>query len=196
MNDKTLAKLYYNTQWETQGLDTQLAFVDIGTHVVLLFAGSGSKIDWIQNFKFFKKPYKYMDITWYAHGGIVDVWQNIEHYVLDRIKDIDKPLIISGYSHGGGIAVLCYEDLWFNLPEKHKTASLKLFAPLRVLGYYNYKKIAHRFTNTTVYRNGWDIVPFLPPALLGYTQPAKITHIGNTKRLFEDHKLMHYIDSL
>ena len=37
--------------------------------VIVSFQGSGSKIDWRQNFTFYKKPYKHMKHLFFVHAG-------------------------------------------------------------------------------------------------------------------------------
>lgn len=64
---------YFNRDipWCTGGEDTQYFIEKIGDEVVIAFLGSNSKIDWRNNFTFYKKPYKDMEVPFFCHSGFL-----------------------------------------------------------------------------------------------------------------------------
>ena len=173
-----LAKLFTNNLcWTTGGEDTQYCFIESRGENILLFAPSNSKVDWKNNFSFFRKPYKQMKIKFYVHGGFLKCWKLVEDEILDYIKDNNMTnLTIAGWSYGGAMSTLCTEDLWFNMPEL-ETRTITFGAP-KVLSVFGYKKVINRFKNITMYKNGSDIVTKVPFNWMGFKHVVKLTQIG------------------
>lgn len=161
--------------WKTAGLDTQYKVIaDEGT-VILAFAPSSSSQDWKDNFNFPVRPYRNMPVGWLAHGGIVRAWKAAkDQIVADVASRLEgKKLWITGYSHGGALAVLAHE--WFSY-NGHNPTTVTFGAP-RVL-WMPPKRILERFENLITIRNRGDVVTHLPPWMMGFKHVGASTRIG------------------
>lgn len=165
----------------TVGDDTQYRIIETRKEFIIGFYGSNSKNDWINNFNFFKRPYKDMPIPFHVHRGFLRAWKLIDDHFIELVKNVNKPITIVGHSYGGAIATLCMEDLWFNYPKKRDTLKLVTFGSPRVIGWYNYHKIKERWNNSSLYENRLDLVTHVPFAFMGFRHVKKITKIGRDK---------------
>ncbi|ADY13698.1 lipase family protein [Sphaerochaeta globosa] len=198
-----LAQLFKTIDcWSTIGTDTQYRVLEYSDEVVIIFCPSNSKADWKINFSFPKKPYKRMKTPFYVHGGFLKEWKKINDHFLKEAAAYNKPITVCGWSYGGAMATLCYEDIWFKYPQKRYIIRLVTFGSPRVIGAYNFKKIWVRWHGANLYVNGSDIVTEVPPVLFGFRHVAKTKHIGGKKFLigyFKPKKYHHidgYIESL
>jgi len=173
----------HSQQWQTIGDDTQYLIKETDDDYIIAFYGSNSDADWKNNFNFFKKPYKNMQVPFHVHRGFLKAWKLINDYFITAVKDINKPITIVGHSYGGAIATLCMEDIWFNYPEKRADLKLVTFGAPRVIGWYNYKKIKERWANSTMYSNTFDLVSHVPFFLMGFIHVKKRTVVGKQKSL-------------
>ena len=205
-NSISLYDLFDQTQWREKwqtignhvNYDTQI----INNTLIIFFQGSNEKIDWIRNFVFKKKPYKHMDVSWKAHSGFVRAWKECDDIIgmivgefvarcLD--KGASPNVLISGYSHGGALAMLCHEYIWFNWPILRNHLETYAFAAPRVMGHYKVpKEVQDRWKNFYLVRNGKDIVTHLPPRIFGFCHAGWYEiytnyHIG----IFKDHMQQH-----
>jgi hypothetical protein len=139
-----LAQLFNTiSNWDTIGTDTQYKILDFPDEVVIIFCPSNSKADWRINFSFPKKPYKRMATPFYVHGGFLKEWKGIHDHFLKFARTCNKPITITGWSYGGAMATLCYEDIWFNQVFKRCKMKLITFGSPRVIGAYNFKGISN-----------------------------------------------------
>lgn len=198
-----LAKLFNTiSNWDTIGTDTQYKVLDYPDEVIIIFCPSNSKADWKINFSFPKKPYKRMATPFYVHGGFLKEWKGIHDHFLKFARTCNKPITITGWSYGGAMATLCYEDIWFNQVFKRGLMRLITFGSPRVIGAYNFKRISNRWMGAKLYVNGSDIVTTVPPFFFGFRHVAKTKHIGDKKTLFgyfkpkKYHHIDGYIESL
>ena len=161
----------------------------------LLFEESRGKTDWRNNFRFLaipKKPYKGMDATWFAHRGFNRVWKVIEPKLVDMIADPTVTRIdIAGYSHGAGVALLCYEYCRYHRPEIPVTG-FGFGAPRVVWGPIP-PEVKARREGFVVVRQGGDLVTHLPPMLFGYRHVGTICEIKKVGAPFDPIK-DHYPD--
>ncbi len=169
-----------NVPYLKVGNSTNYAFIKENDKLSIFFEDSKSKEDWKSNLDFPIKAYKVDNgNVWYAHRGFLKVFKEIEpilpYYVLD--KSI-KSVIISGYSHGAAIAVLCHEYVWFNRPDLRNSLQGYGFGCPRVLWGNKTKEIIERWEKFTVIRNIDDIVTHLPPKILGYFHVGSLLEIG------------------
>lgn len=146
----------------------------------IFFQGSNGDTDWKNNFDFPAKPYRDMSNMWFAHRGFLKVWKEIEPVLKPFIMDEEiTHIIISGYSHGAALALLCHEYCKFN------RASIEIegygFGSPRVVWGVLQKNVKQRFEGFTVIRNGCDIVTYVPPLWLGYRQVGELLEIGQDK---------------
>ena len=162
--------------WKTVGRDTQYKVVVDESTVILAFAPSSSKQDWKDNFNFPVRPYRNMPVGWLAHGGIVRAWKAArDQIVADVASQLEgKRLWITGYSHGGALAVLAHE--WFEY--NALAPSSVIFGAPRVL-WLPPGRVRDRFATVTVVRNRGDVVTHLPPWLFGYRHVGLISNIGS-----------------
>lgn len=146
----------------------------------IFFESSNGKDDWRANINFPAKPYKRMGKTvWLAHSGFLDTFKEIEPFLADIITDKSiEEAIITGYSHGAALAMLCHEYVWYNRPELRLTLHGYGFGAPRVFWGIQTSELAARWENFTVIRNIDDIVTHLPPAALGYSHVGKLLEIG------------------
>lgn len=187
--------------WKTAGDDTQYIINSNNNgNVVVVFQGSNSDVDWKNNFKFWKKPYRGMEIKFRVHLGFLHCWKACRDQVMQEIKDLDpKTITIIGHSYGGAIATLCMEDCWFrfiheremNKDDSVASTSLRgkihciTFGSPRVLGLLHYKKVKERWEGTTLINNSSDIVCAVPPFFFLYRHVTEQTHIGHIRHWWD-----------
>ena len=205
-NSISLYDLFDQTQWREKwqtignhvNYDTQI----INNTLIIFFQGSNDKIDWVRNFAFKKKPYKHMDVSWKAHSGFVRAWKECDDIIgtivgefVERCLDkgASPNVLISGYSHGGALAMLCHEYIWFNWPILRNHLETYAFEAPRVMGHYKVpKEVQTRWKNFYLVRNGKDIVTHLPPRIFGFCHAGwyeiyTTYHVG----IFKDHMQQH-----
>ena len=175
------------TTLETDKYDTQffISKKEDG-EVVICFCPSNSKIDWKNNFHFWKKAYKDMEIPFRAHGGFLRCWKQVRDYIEIQIRELQPSCItVTGYSYGGALAVLCMEDMAYLYPLM-KVSCITFGAP-RVITWKNWKKIKDRWNleglrSTLELKNGSDVVTAVPLMMWGFHHVSQITHIGRSIR--------------
>lgn len=164
-----------NIPYETVGISANYATRTDKDTLYIFFEASNGKNDWKINLDFPAKPYKRMGTaTWFAHRGFLDTWKEIEPFLTDTVlaKNI-KNIVITGYSHGAAIAVLCHEYAWYNRPDLRENISGYGFGAPRVFWGLRTLELLRRWERFTVIRNIDDAVTHVPPAALGYS------HVGN-----------------
>ena len=136
--------------------------------------------DWKNNLDFPARAYQRMGKTvWFAHRGFLRVWKSVEERLSETfISTKASKIVITGYSHGGALAVLCHEYVWFNRPDLRQGLLGFGFGAPRVI-WRPSSEIAERWQRFTVVRNPDDAVTHLPPELLGYR------HVGNILNISE-----------
>ena len=161
------------------GNDGDYACERIGNTLYLYFQGSNGAMDWKNNLDFPIKPYKRMDRgIWLVHRGFLRVWKSVEPYISPLIDDESiKEITIAGYSHGGALAVLCHEYIWYHREDLRKHLHGYGFGCPKVLwGILGNER--HRWDNFTVVRNLNDLVTHLPPCFLGFRHVGEMMEIG------------------
>lgn len=159
----------------------------IGNILYIYLESSNGKEDWKNNFDFPAKPYKDMEgRTWFAHSGFLKVWKSIEPNLADSVFNMDIESIVTvGYSHGGGLAVLCHEYVWYNRPDLRDSIYGYGFGAPRVIWGIKNREHSKRWDRFTVVKNIDDIVTHAPPALFGYFHVGKILEIGERGKYSE-----------
>lgn len=177
--------------WITTGLDVQYYIEkDNEGNVVIAFQGSNSKLDWKQNFKFWKKPYKNMEVKFRVHSGFLEIWKSCRDEIMDRLEEM-KPTSVTvvGHSLGGAISILCTEDCDFRFRKTGKLSQDKLqcitFGAPRVIGFLHFKKIKDRWNGTRLFNNSSDIVPCVPPFFFLYRHVTEQIHIGKLRHWWD-----------
>lgn len=156
--------------------------------------------DWKNNLDF---PVKFKlrddDIHFRCHRGFLRVWKSIKNHIKNDIMDTGvKKIIISGYSHGAGIAVLCYEYVYHHRPDLRGNIEGYGFGCPRVLWGRNARKIAHRWQNFMLIRNIDDLITHLPPKFFGYFHVGKLFKIGEKGKYnkIDAHRPENYLEEL
>lgn len=175
-------KVNYGLPFITVEEDVSYYFLQDGSTLYIYLEPTNSKLDWIHNFMFKKRPYKDMQIPYRVHRGFLKCWKVIEDLVIERIADPSIQSIITvGYSHGGALAVLCHECCWFHRPDIRKQIYGISFEGPRVYGGFSVKKeLQDRWKNFVVFRNRNDIVTHVPPFIFGYTHVGKLVRIEHS----------------
>ncbi len=166
----------------------------------ILFEASRGVQDWENNVDFPVLPYRDMPHRWMCHRGFLTVWKSAEPYITDAVLSAHaKNVTVAGYSHGGALAALCHEHIWFHFPHLRKHLTGFGFGAPRVLwrlpGTLWPKE---RWEAFTVIRNLDDAVTHLPPAILGYTHVGTVLEIGQKGRYtpLEAHRPQSYENAL
>lgn len=162
----TCVSIPYN-HIEEQSADYAYKIID--DTLYLYFQGSHGKTDWRNNLFFFATPYKEMTTKWYCHRGFLRVWKVIEPYVKEIFdshyeKDFHK-IVIVGYSHGGAIATLAHEWVWYNYPTIRDNMVGYGFGTPRVYCYWfahMRKDMKERWETFYPVRNSLDLVTHVP----------------------------------
>ena len=147
----------------------------IGDTLYIYFEDSDGALDWKNNLDFPARAYG----KFFAHRGFLRVWESAKPLLKKEISDTRySEIIISGYSHGAALAVLCHEYAYKMRPDiRNKIKSYGFGCPRVLWGIKTseHKKIWQSFT---VIRNIDDLVTHLPPAILGYFHVGSILEIG------------------
>ena len=122
---------FRKTTFKNCGDDGDYAItVDSNEKIIYVsFEESDGKRDWYNNFAFFPipiKPYKNMKKKWYAHRGFVRVYHSIRDSIFNDLNDLmfelkdseEYVIVILGWSHGGALAQLFYEDCVYREVER------------------------------------------------------------------------------
>ena len=137
-----------------------------------------------------------MEQGYRVHGGFLESWKLVKDIIRAKITEKDmaqqeeidgverdykwKKIIIVGYSHGGALAALCHECVWFER-EDLRAGDLvgisfdgpRVFAGLRIP-----KTLKERWAHFYVFRNHGDIVTHLPPVLFFFRHVGTKIRIG------------------
>ena len=146
----------------------------------IFFQGSDGKNDWKNNLDFPAKPYKRMGKTiWFAHRGFLRAWKELEPFISDEVADGNiKKIVVAGYSHGGALAMLCHEYLWYHCPDLRTKIEGYGFGAPRVFWGVQTAALKERWRNFTVVHNLNDLITHLPPAFLGFSHVGRLLKIG------------------
>ena len=185
--------------WKTAGEDTQyLIECDEERNVIIVFQGSNSDIDWKNNFRFWKRPYKDMPVKFRVHSGFLRAFKACEDTICAEVEALNPATIaIVGHSYGGALATLFHERLFWQYvmereqnPDESKPSlrgkihTITFGAP-RVLGFLNSRRVKERWEGTTLINNSSDIVPAVPPFFFFYTHVTEQTHIGHLRHWWD-----------
>ena len=175
-----LFSLCLSVPYTKVGVSANYALKRVGKRLYIFFQDSDGKTDWKNNLDFPAKAYKRMDGgIWFAHRGFLKVWKEIEPFLAKDIADrAYEKIIVCGYSHGGALALLCHEYVWYHRPDLRETIEGYGFGCPRVFWGFKGKTAKKRFERFLVVRNIDDLVTHLPPRMLGYTHVGKMLKIG------------------
>ena len=199
-----LSELFRKCAWEVEYTNisdwVSYSFVEEGDTLYIYFQGSYEVMDWIANFSFFptsKRPYKNMEKPYRVHGGFLAAWKEVEDTIIAKVTERERfgawkykwnHITVVGYSHGGALAGLCHECVWYYRPDLRENGlegygfeAPRFYAGLRVR-----KDLRERWEKFTVIRDGTDIVTHCPPVLFGFAHVGKILRIKGDTGLVEN----------
>ena len=188
---KTLTQLFNicnaSRSYQEVGENVNYMFQEDGDTLYIYFQPSRGKVDWRHNFAFWKKPYKGMKIPYRVHGGFLECWKYVDDIVIEKVTEKDaadgfrwKRIVITGYSHGGALAMLCHECVWYHRPDlrKGKLLTFAFEAPRVYAGFWMWGKLKERWEGFTIFRNQHDIVTHVPPVLFGFRHVGELRKMG------------------
>ncbi|KAI9292199.1 alpha/beta-hydrolase [Neoconidiobolus thromboides FSU 785] len=170
-NDIKQATIFEDKRTETR---TFITIDDKNQAIVIAFRGSANLKNWLQNVKILRtrllpdKP----DIQ--VHLGFKGCAEALRPYYLPIISNLlkiypDYHLVVTGHSLGGAIATLAAADIFLSLSLPPERMKLFTYGEPRV-GNNNFAKWYDSFSfYTSRVVNKYDIVPRLPPRLLGFS---------------------------
>lgn len=162
-----------------------VGFQEYDETLLILFEPSDGRVDWRNNFTFFRKPYKDMDVKYHVHGGFLKCWKIVKEDVRLKIKDSKwRNIVIVGYSHGGALALLAHECAWFERPDLRDGRIITIaFEAPRIYGGWRVKEeLKERWDGAYVIRNHKDIVTHMPPRALGFSDVGELVRIKSKKK--------------
>ena len=192
---------FIETRNEAAGLEYQVLGDDTETlihrrengEVVIAFLYSNTARDWLNNFHFWKKAYKYAEVPFTAHSGFLRCWKLIRHEVERQVEELNPTCItVTGHSYGGAMAVLCAEDMRYCFPDI-KVQMVTFGAP-RVIGWRNWRKIKGRWEGDRQFRCGADFVTNVPFIFMLFHHVVKRTVIGDRPTIIGWFKVAKYHD--
>ena len=170
---------YHSFTWiEDVNTDTQSFVAAKGEHLVVCFRGTGSGKDWVVDANLFKTDS--FDGKGRVHRGfksaLDSVWDRIAA-TLSTFGD-DKKVFFTGHSLGAALAQLAaYRQATSGT---NPVAGVYVYGSPRI-GNPTYKTVynKHIGDKTFLHINNLDLVPQVPPRILGYR------HVGNTPNRFD-----------
>ncbi len=139
--------------------------------VYLVFRGTESIGDWIEDAEIKQKPYDLASGYGDVHEGFLDLYKSMSASVIETLNKVERPkcLYITGHSLGSGLSTLAVPDVIMHtdytkqkLPVLHyNLASPRVGSPEFASAYNGNKVPTYRVVNTC------DIVPQVPPSVLG-----------------------------
>ena len=152
--------------------------IEDGT-LLLFFEPSNGREDWDNNLNFRIQPYDDMDPVWYCHAGFLKVFKSALPYLEPYImSEKVRRAVTVGYSHGGALAILCHEAIWFRRPDIRDRVKTFAYGAPRVLYTPIPREVKRRFRELYLIQNEGDLVTHLPPAVLGFRHVGNVITIG------------------
>lgn len=188
----------YDVEYQQVGDSVNYAFMNKGTTLYIYFQGSNSITDWVRNFLFGKRPYKDMEDPYRVHRGFLSAWKEVEDIIIEKIEEKNKKdefrwkkVVVVGYSHGGALAGLCHECVWFHRPDLREVGLLGygFEAPRFYAGYQVKDELKARWSTFIVIRTNNDIVTHCPPWIFGYHHVGTVLKIKGDKSLCPNKKV-------
>jgi triacylglycerol lipase len=148
------------------GTDTQVLVRDLGPVIAVAFRGTSSPRDLVTDMEVWHER----EGLYGFHDGFHEALLSVHFPLRDRILDLPaKPLILTGHSLGGAMAMLFAFRWWTWINPGRPVHSVYTFGQPRV-GNRTFTAEYDRDLSAQTFRfvNGEDIVPRLPGMLMGY----------------------------
>lgn len=200
MRHKTLAKLCKESYERRTGsiADVEYLITSAPNCSVIAFRGTEtkdliSKGGWEDIARDLRVFPSYDSRVGLAHSGFLKGAREVVDDQISKFFGKHTPLIITGHSLGGGLAVcaaIMLKSMGYNVRE------LVTFGCPRAVWVSALGKLAG--VKVTQYRHGHDFVTTVPWKLWGYRHMAKNTQLGTRgpKRNWDDHDINLYIENL
>ncbi len=170
--------------------DTQVLVCDLGDCVVVAFRGTSSIRDFITD----AKAWRTFTLMGEVHHGFWDAWRAIAKQLWQNLMMFGfKPVIMTGHSLGGSLAMIAARALRNNMVKVH---SVYTFGAPRVgdkefqTGYNTQTVPGSPFDTlgdaTFTLINDCDIVPRIPGWLGGYRRPGRDEFISFRGKIIQD----------
>lgn len=159
-------------------------FIDVferdGITYVVADKTNGTMKSWLYNLQGAKAPYKHMNQKFYVHRGFLYIYKQLRDEFITYMKSVKhNKIVIMGYSQGGAVAQIIYEDLVYNLPELNADQfDCWIYGAPRAFSIFNKKEVMRRCPNVKRFVNGQDLVSRVPFVFMGYSHIAKKIQIG------------------
>lgn len=154
--------------------------------LILVFQESQGKRDWKNNFAFIPVPVKpYGDMTheWFCHYGFIHAYKSARKEIVAamhvRLAEIDESwnVTVIGWSHGGALAQIASEDMFYQFGIKCDVITFG--SPCPFYGKKTLDYVKSCVNSAVCYENASDFVTKCPP----FGEGMNHTHIGEKFRL-------------
>lgn len=162
--------------------DLRFGVVNGDKEIVVVYRGSDNLMNWIRDLEAFPKHTR---SGYLAHHGIVDAVNTVRDKVLAAISGVNKPIVVTGHSLGGGMAAITAQEL---------NARAITFGAPRVWWDMSTPPV---FRHTRVVCND-DPVPMIPRLFFQHDESTDVITLEDDGLPVdvEDHLIGHYINRL
>lgn len=166
--------------FENKKTDTQGFITATDDHLVIVFRGTESIRDWLQNIDLGQTAGLGGKVHTGFKEGVDSVWTRVTD-ILKRLRHKKQAIWIAGHSLGGALATLAAR----RLPAAHKPFEVATFGQPRVgnAGFGEGYRLRHNR-----YVNNHDIVPSVPPRYIPLM--TIYAHVGDMKFFDGDGKVV------
>jgi len=161
--------------------DTRVHITDLGSYVIVAVKGTDSLREWLLDAEAWMRPlYLHQDEFGRVHSGFYEAYQAVADRVDAALVKIGKPVIFTGHSLGGAIAVLL-AHLYTRVNDATTLKGVYTFGQPRVGdGQFSSNCKANFGSRHFRFVDELDIVTRLPGLLVGYR------HSGQCQFLVDD----------
>ena len=179
---------------KTYEVDYKFEEDDDGRTLYIYFEPSDGNVDWRVNFAYWRKPYKDMAVNYRVHGGFLESWKLIADAIGAKIREVVEPeidddghwnwkykkIVIVGYSHGGALAALCHEFVWYNRVDLRDggVIGISFDGPRIYGGLWVPQALRERWAHFHVIRNANDLITHLPPVVFLFRHVGHLEKVG------------------
>ena len=172
------------------------SFYREGSTLYIFFEKSNGAVDWKSNFNYRVVKYPSENKRFACHEGFLMVWLDILPHLEREISDKAVQEIVSvGYSHGAGVALLCYEYCRYARVDIQDKIFGFGFGSPRVIWGTSDRCVWNGFF---VIKNIDDLITHLPPAIFGYRHVGQMLTIGKSGKYskIDAHRQENYLYEL